>query len=298
MKLDTDEIVWTTFYTIQRIREHKNWGDMLLLYFAYIEQRRIQDNKRTYSLDIFMQKKMNWWEKKLCNAKKWLKELWLIEYVQLRDEFWKIKTIYVIPKFEINAEKARENHMTYEIETTTAQNHGMDNPRGGEGGTNTLVLENKYPSTITKYTGKEKKIAFGNPNALVYKDLQTFLSTSLLLISNNTPPTPPLSDDKLQEIFLEAKDGVGWFTYLVAKKFFKHWWESKEWFDDLKERCKQMILDYFKEYLWKEIKFFYPILSEWDDWLSRENVTIKNHKTSLFNNYKMKLWLTKNNKKN
>ena len=84
-KLPANEIVWTTFYTIHKIWEYKNWWNMLLLYFAYIEQSRIQETNQSRSLDVFMMKKL-WWNKtKFYKCKKWLKELWLIDVIQSRD---------------------------------------------------------------------------------------------------------------------------------------------------------------------------------------------------------------------
>ena len=68
-KIEANEIVGTTFYTINKIRECKNGGDMLILYFAYIEQSRMQQTNQTRSLDIFMQQKMGWGKDKFRNAK-------------------------------------------------------------------------------------------------------------------------------------------------------------------------------------------------------------------------------------
>lgn len=154
-KIEANEIVWTTFYTIHKIREFKNWWDMLLLYFAYIEQSRIQETNKTWSLDIFMCEKMNRWKDRFRNAKNWLKELWLIDILQVKWDDWKIKTWYVKTNFIINDQKIRNKNMIYEVETTNMENQTAEIPYTGETETNALSIKNKCLKNIKENNNKK-----------------------------------------------------------------------------------------------------------------------------------------------
>lgn len=140
--LPENEIVWTTFYTIDNILSFgNNWPDALALYFKYIEQSRIQMNNQTYSLDVFMMKKMWRWELRLRKSKKILKDLWLIDQIQIKDVEGKIQWAYVRVNFMISQEKIRTSSMTYEVQQSTQWLiHSVDIPPRGEWETNTSIL--------------------------------------------------------------------------------------------------------------------------------------------------------------
>lgn len=130
-----NDIVATTEYTVDKLIKEKNWWDCLLLYFRYLKQRRLQNNVRTWSTDKFMMKAMWWWETRFRNAKNKLKSMWLINIVQLRDEKWRVHSIYVRVNFIIDEQKIRNNNTTYEIENI----HNPHFPCSGEQDTNTLI---------------------------------------------------------------------------------------------------------------------------------------------------------------
>ena len=125
--LPANEIVWTTFYTIDKILwSGKNWPDALALYFKYIEQSRIQSNNITYSLDFFMAKKMSWNIKTFYKVKKILQSLWLIDTISKTSEDWKKESWYVRVNFVIDENKVRNSIIDYDITTTLPKNGSID----------------------------------------------------------------------------------------------------------------------------------------------------------------------------
>jgi hypothetical protein len=151
MLFDISTIYSTTEYTLDRIGSYRNWWDALLLYFRYIKQSRIQENVRTFSNDIFMEKAMSWGNDRLRHAKNVLKELWLIETIVKRDEKWRVSHSYVKVNFIID---------TGAILSTTPETRNQCCPEPVEPGTNTLVLKDKYPSTKYKYTQENFDLFF------------------------------------------------------------------------------------------------------------------------------------------
>ena len=139
-KMEANEIVGTTFYTIHKITAQKNWESALCLYFAYIEQSRIQESNRTRSLDKFMMKKLWRGNTKLLNAKKVLKNLWLIDQIQVRDKDWKIQTVYVKTNYIIDEQKVRQNNIIHEIQVSPPQ---PSKRVYGEQETNALSIKDK-----------------------------------------------------------------------------------------------------------------------------------------------------------
>lgn len=116
--MDSEQIVWTTFYTIDKLMEHKNWPDALALYFKYIKQSRIQKTNQSWSLDVFMAKWLWRGSSRLKNAKALLKKLWLIEVIQSRWLNGKIATRYVKTNFIIDETKVKQFTIEYVIDET------------------------------------------------------------------------------------------------------------------------------------------------------------------------------------
>ena len=139
-KIEANEIVWTTFYTINRLIKEKNWENALALYFAYLEQSRIQETNQSWSLDIFMKKKLWRGSTKLSNAKAVLKKLWLIDIIQVRDKKGKIQTVYIKTNFIINEEKIRTKNIVYTSEVLPPKSQY---PCNGKQATNALSTKHK-----------------------------------------------------------------------------------------------------------------------------------------------------------
>jgi len=134
MQIEND-FVGTTEYTVDRLIKEKNWWDCLLLYFRYLKQRRLQGNVRTRSTDTFMIEAMWRWEWRFRKAKNKLKEMWLINIVQIRDEKGRVHSVYVKINFIIDEQKIRTQNITYELDII----HNPQKPSSGEWWTNTLV---------------------------------------------------------------------------------------------------------------------------------------------------------------
>lgn len=157
MFIEADQIVWTTFYTIDRLLEYKNWPDALALYFRYIKQSRIQETNQSWSLDSFMMKWLKRGDLRFKNAKRVLRELGLIEVIQVRGVDGKVKTFYVKTNFIINEQKLKQYTIQYEIPaSSSAKNQSVDFPPDGEWGTNALSTKDKCLKNIKETTSKKK----------------------------------------------------------------------------------------------------------------------------------------------
>jgi hypothetical protein len=139
-KLDWNELFGMTFCTVDKIMENKNWSDGLALYFKYYKQYRIQWTNQTRSTDKFMKKWLWWWNTRFSNAKKVLKELWLIDIIQWRDNKWKMTTCYVKVNFLINEDKIRNHQLTYEMQSTPPEPQITNS---GKWPTNALITKTK-----------------------------------------------------------------------------------------------------------------------------------------------------------
>lgn len=93
---EVDQIVSTTHNTIGKLGTYKNGGDALLLYFRYILQRKMQENVRTRSKDIFMMKAMGWHKDKFYKVKHILVENWLIKMVRDKNNEWYVQVMFII----------------------------------------------------------------------------------------------------------------------------------------------------------------------------------------------------------
>lgn len=112
--LDANEIFGMTFYTYDRIIESGN-SDALVLYINYMKQSKMQDTTTTFSLDKFMYGKLKWWKDRFYKAKKVLKELWLIDVIQIMWTDWKFADSYVRVNFLIDDNRIRNAGTTYQL---------------------------------------------------------------------------------------------------------------------------------------------------------------------------------------
>lgn len=143
-KIDINELVSTTFYTIDRI--NKNWWksgwDALLLYFEYIKKSRIDKTNQPRATDTYMIKWLWWWKWRFWNAKKVLQELWLIEKISRKDDKWKVVKWYVKVNFMIDTSQ----NDSYELNNPDFQK--VDNPDSGDLETNALSNKLNALNTI------------------------------------------------------------------------------------------------------------------------------------------------------
>lgn len=137
--LNANDLFWITAYTYDRIMEvwWKYWADAFAVYFKLLEQTRIQQTNQTFTLNKFLMKFFSWGDDRVSRAKKILKDLWLIDDVVVRDEFWKMKAHYVRVNYLINDDNIRNACSTYNLSTTT-ENQGVDSTWTGEIETNAL----------------------------------------------------------------------------------------------------------------------------------------------------------------
>ncbi len=134
-----EQIVSTTHDTVNKLSKYKNGDSALMLYFRYIQQRKMQDNNQTLSADAFMMKGLNRWRDKFYNAKKILVDEKLIQVIPKRNK-WKIDWRYVKINFII---------------TRVLENHSVEKPECGKTTTNTLV---ENINTLVKNINTIKKV--------------------------------------------------------------------------------------------------------------------------------------------
>lgn len=146
--LDANEIFWMTFYTYDRIMEEggKNWADAFALYVRLIEQTRIQQTNQTRSLNVFLKKWLWRWDERLKKARKVLKDLWLIDDVEIRDTLGRIVSHYVRVNYLIDEQKLRTLSTTYNL-STSVLNGDVDKSTSGE--TDTNALSTKYINALS-----------------------------------------------------------------------------------------------------------------------------------------------------
>jgi len=158
MYIEADQIVWTTFYTIDRLLEYKNWPDALALYFRYIKQSRIQETNQSWSLDSFMMQGLPRGRDRFNNAKALLKKIWLIEVIQKRNIDWTIDTYYVKTNFIIDETKVKQFTIEYNVDwNTTWMRNNLNTvlPETGETTTNALSTKYKCLKNIKETTRKK-----------------------------------------------------------------------------------------------------------------------------------------------
>lgn len=86
-----DEIVSTTFETIDILKRHKNAWDALILYFDYIRHSRLQRSNKVFANRKFLGVSLWWGKDRLQSAKKTLSDEGLIEEIEERTKKGTIK---------------------------------------------------------------------------------------------------------------------------------------------------------------------------------------------------------------
>lgn len=243
--LDVNEIFWITFYTFDRIMElwWKNWPDAYALYTKLVKQSRIQQTNQTKSLNAFLKEWLGRWDDRLKNAKKILKQLWLIDDIDIRDEQWKIRWHYVRVNFLINENKVRNACMTYNL-STNGFDHDVDSPTSGWTDTNALSI--KY---INAWSTKLKISSSSDSN----ESSSEVLTKSNLL---NSKEWLGVSD-------YTAQFDIFWKIYPHARKWKKQ--DAKKYFmqQDINSVMENVKLYKWKIELWIEDAKYVPACERW-----------------------------------
>ena len=153
--LDANELFWITSYTYDRIMEEwwKNWPDAFALYFKLMKQARIQQTNQTYTLNEFLRNWMGRWADRLRNAKNILKNLGLVDDINIQDEKGKITWHYVRVNYLIDENKVRTSGITYNLSTSCLHRETASSTCGW---TDANALSTKY---INAWSTKNKKVS-------------------------------------------------------------------------------------------------------------------------------------------
>lgn len=122
-------------HTIHKLMEYKKWGDALLLWFRYYEQRNIQWQQNTFSTDEFMIKWMWWSKDRFIVAKKILKECGMIDIINVRDNkthqsiWWFVKVNYTF-----NPQSVRTHNIIMEVSKSSLDHQNPEIPDWGKPG--------------------------------------------------------------------------------------------------------------------------------------------------------------------
>lgn len=108
MKYLIDSIVSTSLETIDILKAYKNAWDALILYFEYIRHSRMQASNKIRANRKFLRKWLWWWDDRIQNAKKVLKQEGLIEEVSERKKNWTVD-YRIIVFFALNKTKEEES---------------------------------------------------------------------------------------------------------------------------------------------------------------------------------------------
>lgn len=240
--IDAEQIVWTTFYTIDRLSEEKNGSDALMLYFKYLKQSRIQKTNQSWSLDSFMMQWLPRGRDRFNNAKALLKKLWLIEVIQKRNVDWTIDTYYVKTNFIIDETKVKQFTIEYNVDwnaTWIRNNLNTDFPETGETTTNALSTKDKCLKNINKIY---------NENSI---SLENDISKQLW---NNTIKNIDAKFEEFRNIYPNKK----------GKANARILWAKIKWvdYDVIINACKLFAI----ENKWQDIKY----IKHWNTWLSQQ----------------------------
>lgn len=124
IQLEQETIVLST-ETINKLFDMNWWADLVALYLFYHKQAKRQKSNSTFTTNSFIKKWLWRGDLRVKNAKKTLQDLWLIENIKRRDEFWKITWHYV-----------KICYMKSGLSSTGAETHSMDGTTYGWQGTN------------------------------------------------------------------------------------------------------------------------------------------------------------------
>lgn len=109
------DIIIISNKTLIKLFSYKNWSDLVSLYMFYHKQCKLQWTNQSFTLWDFVKKGLNWWDKRFKSAKKILKELYLIEDIQHKNDKWQIvwhfiKLNYIQSHNKANLSTGAENH--------------------------------------------------------------------------------------------------------------------------------------------------------------------------------------------
>lgn len=164
--IDINEIVGTTFYTIDRIREvwGKMAGDALILYFEYIKKGRVDWTNQPRATDKYMMKWLWRGRSKFLTAKTTLKELWLIEAIPWRNNEGLMskrytRVNYIMPQEKIQEamnQKSEFGLMDKDVDVQKSENRLVED---GE-----CVTASDHQKSENRLVG-EINVALGNPSS-------------------------------------------------------------------------------------------------------------------------------------
>jgi len=134
-KIDLDsELMTITVTTCARCLTHPNGADALALYMFYYLTARRQETLQPKASQAYCRRGLNWGKARYQNAKKALAELGLVDEIVRKDEnTGRITGWYV-----------RLKYVPLAGLPTGANTQGVENPPGGDRGTNTKRHEDKY----------------------------------------------------------------------------------------------------------------------------------------------------------
>lgn len=251
--LDANELFGITAYTYDRIMEvwGKNWPDAFALYFKLLKQSRIQQTNITYSLNAFLKNGLGWWDERLKNAKKILKELWLVDDVVVRNDRWIIEGHYVRVNYLIDENKVRTQGITYNLSTKglcpgVDETHPLSSPTDGQTDTNALNTkyinalntkeenippkENDLPLNQLAVSEKERKVAVKERKLTMpieeYEFVDEFLDRSNSIVAYCFTKYPNYLESQMVAVDKLIKQGYPLEVIKLALMFIK---QDKFW---------------------------------------------------------------------
>lgn len=281
--LDANEIFWMTFYTYDRILEEwwTNWPDALALYIKLIKQTRIQQTNQPKSLDIFLEKWLWRWYKRLKNAKDVLNRLWLMDNVIVRDELGKMVWHYVRVNFLINEQKVRTQGITYNLSTTYSE-PVMDsdqlslNAHKCLNNININALNTKEENNIENQNQEQSQDT--NNSFPKQKDSNTHSKISELdFIKNSDDIRDIFDDDEIAQHKIQLK---------IILKMVELWYKVKKSKSDIEKEFERLkakaklywLIQWDWNIAWNT---FYQKIDKRFDWHTEKWKKVKNFKTSI-----------------
>jgi len=255
--MNVNNIVSTTIQTVEKLKGYNNWWNALFLYFDYIKHSRIQWTNQVWCNDEFMIKSIWYWVDKFRWAKNILKELWLIEVIQTRDQRGKLWKYYIKINFLISEDKREKS-----ILPDTGKTRDWLKPEIGKTTSNALSninkmlkekKENTYTSFLVDINNKDdsnlntfnivdiNKEAVTNWNETKIVDINnkdvSNLNTFVLVDKEKENKNKEISSD-IQKIFE---------FWNAQKELDKHWKGVRKINTDLSKIINKILKDYEKE---------------------------------------------------